>query len=82
MRWQTLAENGGSAVARNIGLKHATDRYITFLDSDDLLDPNYLECQLEFIKNNGPLISVGYRRQAEHTSTDFFVHEVTGYKKN
>lgn len=74
-------KNGGSAVARNIGLKHATGRYITFLDSDDLLDPNYLECQLEFIKDNGPLISAGYRRQAEHTCTDFFVPEETDYKK-
>ncbi len=74
-------KNGGSAVARNIGLKHATGRYITFLDSDDLLDPNYLECQLEFIKDNGPLISAGYRRQAEHTCTDFFVPEETNYKK-
>lgn len=74
-------KNGGSAVARNIGLKHATGRYITFLDSDDLLDPNYLECQLEFIKDNGPLISAGYRRQAEHTCTDFYVPEETDYNK-
>ena len=74
-------KNGGSAVARNIGLKYATGRYITFLDSDDLLDPNYLECQLEFIKDNGPLISAGYRRQAEHTCTDFYVPEETDYKK-
>ena len=74
-------KNNGSAAARNIGLKHATGRYITFLDSDDLLDPNYLECQLDFIKDNGPLISAGYRRQAEHTCTDFYVPEETDYKK-
>ena len=74
-------KNGGSAVARNIALKHASGRYITFLDSDDLLDPNCLECQLEFIKDNGPLISAGYRRQAEHTCTDFFVPDETNYKK-
>lgn len=73
-------KNGGSAVARNIGLKHATGKYITFLDSDDLLDRNYLECQLEFIKDNGPLISAGYRRQAEHTCTDFYVPEETNYQ--
>lgn len=74
-------KNGGSAAARNIALKNASGRYITFLDSDDLLDPNYLECQLEFIKDNGPLISAGYRRQAEHTCTEFFVPDETDYKK-
>lgn len=73
-------ENGGTAVARNVGLRHAKGRYITFLDSDDLLDPNYLEKQLEFIKENGPLISSGYRRKAKHTCTDFLVPEIVDYK--
>ena len=73
--------NVGTAGSRNIALKIATGRYITFLDSDDILDSNYLECQLEFIKDNGPLISAGYRRQAEHTCTDFYVPEETDYKK-
>lgn len=73
-------KNGGSAVARNIGLKHSKGQYITFLDSDDLLDPNYLESQLEFIKEHGPLISAGYRRKAEHTCTDFCVPDEVDYK--
>ena len=73
-------KNSGTAVARNIGLKHAKGQYITFLDSDDLLDPDYLEKQLAFIKDNGPLISAGYRRKAEHTCTDFFVPDVVDYK--
>lgn len=74
-------KNSGTAVARNIGLKHTSGRYITFLDSDDLLDPNYLECQLEFIKKHGPLISAGYRRKAKHTCTNFFVPDEVDYKK-
>ena len=74
-------KNGGTADARNIGLKQASGRYITFLDSDDLLDPNYLECQVEFIKEHGPLISAGYRRKAKHTCTDFFVPDEVDYKK-
>lgn len=74
-------KNSGTAVARNIGLKHASGRYITFLDSDDLLDSNYLECQLEFMKEHGPLISAGYRRKAKHTCTDFFVPDEVDYKK-
>ena len=72
--------NSGTSVARNIGLKHASGKYITFLDSDDLLDSNYLENQLDFIKENGPLISAGYRRKAKHTCTDFLVPDEVDYK--
>lgn len=50
------------------------------MDSDDLLDPDYLEKQLEFIKEHGPLISSGYRRKAKHTCTDFLVPETVDYK--
>lgn len=75
------SKNSGTAVARNIGLRHASGRYITFLDSDDLLDSNYLECQLKFMKEHGPLVSAGYRRKAKHTCTDFFVPDEVDYKK-
>lgn len=73
-------KNGGTAVTRNVRLRHAKGRYITFLGSDDLLDPDYLEKQLEFIKEHGPLISSGYRRKAKHTCTDFLVPEIVDYK--
>lgn len=73
-------KNGGTAVARNAGLRQAKGRYITFLDSNDLLDSNYLEKQLEFIKEHGPLISSGYRRKAKHTCIDFLVPETVDYK--
>lgn len=73
--------NSGSAAARNIGLRHAHSKYITFIDSDDIFDNNYLECQLAFIKENGPLISAGYRRKTEHTCTDFFVPDMVDYEK-
>lgn len=35
--------NGGSAYARNIGLKKSNGEYIQFLDSDDTLEPNAIE---------------------------------------
>ena len=75
-------KNGGTAAARNLALRNAKRRYITFLDSDDLLDPNYLEKQVAFIKDNGPLISARYRRKAERTCTDFYVPEEVDYKKD
>lgn len=74
-------KNGGSAVARNIGLKNASGRYITFLDSDDVIDKNYLESQLSFIQKHGPLITASYRRQTENSCTNFIVPKVTDYKR-
>lgn len=36
-------ENGGVSSARNVGLDNTTGKYITFIDSDDLILPSMLE---------------------------------------
>ena len=39
--------NGGLGNARNYGLKNATGKYVTFIDSDDFVEPNYLKLLYE-----------------------------------
>ena len=73
-------KNSGSAAARNVGLHNASGKYITFLDSDDFLDSNYLEEQLKFIKLNGPIVSSGYRRMTSKSVTEFIVPDLMSYR--
>ena len=42
--------NQGVSVARNLGIAHACNRYIAFLDADDLWHPDYLKCMSQSIE--------------------------------
>ena len=59
----------------------ASGRYITYLDSDDTIDNNYLESQIEFIKDNGPLITTGYRRERDGIITTFIPRDEITFQK-
>lgn len=62
-----LPSNQGAAKARNLALRKANGRYITFIDSDDLWLPNFLETTIQFlIENKEELVYTSYKRVDEH----------------
>ena len=55
-------KNGGLSSARNTGLRVAGGEYITFVDSDDWLDEDFIEVLVKDIdKEHADLAIIGYR---------------------
>lgn len=53
--------NGGSAAARNNGLRQAKGQYICLLDGDDIWLPKFLENQISFLKeHNAVCVACAY----------------------
>jgi glycosyltransferase involved in cell wall biosynthesis len=53
-------KNEGISSTRNLGIDKATGKYIVFVDSDDYLDPNYVERFHKVISDNNADIAVNY----------------------
>jgi teichuronic acid biosynthesis glycosyltransferase TuaG len=52
IRYFKLQTNQGAAYARMFAIKHATGKYIAFLDSDDTWEPNKLSLQIEWMETH------------------------------
>lgn len=52
IKYIKLEKNSGAAVARNTAIKNSEGRYLAFLDSDDIWEPQKLELQIEFMQKN------------------------------
>ncbi|PJM75201.1 glycosyltransferase family 2 protein [Bifidobacterium simiarum] len=72
--------NGGLSAARNTGLDVVSGRYVTFIDSDDVVDRGMIEALLSAMKSHGVDIAIcgllGIDECGEHTV--FRTHYATG----
>ncbi|MBI1952781.1 MAG: glycosyltransferase [Candidatus Omnitrophica bacterium] len=50
--------NGGTGSARNLGVQHASGRFVAFLDGDDLWLPDKLEIQMRAFQEEPALLAV------------------------
>lgn len=60
-------KNGGVSSARNNGIAEATGEWISFVDSDDWIEPTYLEEMINAAnKNKADIALCGYKRVASN----------------
>ena len=72
-----LKKNHGVSYARNYGLKYATGKYITFVDSDDSISKDYFKVLLKNIESNHDI----YAFELEHVYKDRVNKNTCEYKK-
>lgn len=65
-------ENGGLSDARNYGLCKAKGKYVTFIDSDDYIGPQFLEILYEGCEKHGAMMSVGTSTFSYNETLDYF----------
>ncbi len=67
--------NGGLSNARNNGTKKAVGEYVTYIDSDDRIEPTYLEYLVRAIREENADIACG---RIDRVKEDYAMSDITG----
>ena len=71
-------ENGGHSSARNVGLDIATGEYVAFIDSDDWIEPDFVEVLEKLLTENDADFSVcGMHNEYTEESTLVRNHKIS-----
>ena len=65
-------ENAGVSESRNVGMRHAHGSYLSFIDSDDFIDPDYYETLYHISSSNNADISICNKRLINFTVVRLF----------
>ena len=67
-------QNSGLSAARNTGILNSNGEFITFIDGDDFVDPNYLEeLYHAALKNDSEILVASYKEFNENDN-NYYIH--------
>ena len=67
-------ENLGISVARNTGILNSNGEFITFIEGDDFVDPNYLEELYHTALKNDSEIVIGSYKEFNENDNNYYIH--------
>ena len=81
IRLVQLPENSGAGMARNRGMEAATGRFLTFVDGDDSVEPEYLKTlYAQAILHNADVVSGGSKEYHQQADGAYLLHEIVNVK--